>query len=139
MVSLDQTFTALLLATCCFISGWEVVLRCIRLWSDSPSQGRDEELYAPVTLTYKKSRILFSLIAQSTYCLKLVRTGGRETWLKSPLIIMRVLGCRLCDCHSGAMTMKCENSCGRYYGLNPTTISSAQPSVYVTTLACGVV
>ena len=38
----------------------------MRLWSEQPSGGRGEEMYASLTLEYSKSMVLFFLVLQST-------------------------------------------------------------------------
>ena len=63
--------------------GVKLEVRGIRLWSDFPIGGQEEELYAPLHL-HRISNVLFSLMEQLTNCWKIGIVAERETWLKSP-------------------------------------------------------
>lgn len=53
------------------------------------------ELYLSLLLANSKSRVLLSLVGQSTSWVKFVMVEQRIRWLKSPDVLMKALGC--CD------------------------------------------
>ena len=63
----------------------------------SPQGGRDVEVYASFTIAYSRSRVLSSLVVQVTYWVNFGSVFLMQTWLKSPEIIMRALGCAVCS------------------------------------------
>ena len=67
-------------------------------------------MYASFTFAYSRSRVLFSLVGQSTYCTKPVRWEERLTWLKSHNGCISVLGLYPRDSLVDDVTRHCRHS-----------------------------
>ena len=59
--------------------------------------GRAMALYASITFAYRRSIVLLSLVGQFTNCWKVGSVLSSGTWLKSPVMVMKSFGCRVCS------------------------------------------
>lgn len=94
---LDHSLTVMVVTGCWLNTGLYVGKKCIRLCSDLPRGGRTRELYTSFLLAYSRSKALFFLVLQSTYCVIFVSVFEMETWLDSPFVTMNALGCLVCS------------------------------------------
>lgn len=94
---LDHSLAVLVVTGCWLNTGLYVGKKCIRLCSDLPRGGRTRELYTSFLLAYSRSKALFFLVLQSTYCVINVSVFEMETWLDSPFVTMNALGCLVCS------------------------------------------